>query len=95
MLEFGTFSEIIIIVIAGVILLGPKELPRVLYQFGRWLQKLRNLTQQFRHGLDNYVEQGAFDEYVDSQNKKHQEIKKPQRGKIGSKTKPSRKGSRP
>lgn len=71
MIEFGAFSEILIILIAGLILIGPKELPRVLYQCGRWLQKIRHLNHQLRQGLDHYVEEGAFDEYVEIQNKKH------------------------
>ncbi len=71
MFEFGAFSEILIILVAGLILIGPKELPRVLYHCGRWLQKIRHLSHQLRQGLDHYVEEGAFDEYVESQNKKH------------------------
>ncbi len=71
MFEFGAFSEILIILIAALILIGPKELPRVLYQCGRWLQKIRHFSQQLRQGLDHYVEEGAFDEYIETQQKKH------------------------
>lgn len=71
MFEFGAFSEILIILIAALILIGPKELPRVLYQCGRWLQKIRHLSQQLRQGLDDYVEDGVFDEYVEAHNKKY------------------------
>lgn len=71
MFEFGAFGEILIILISALILIGPKELPRVLYQCGRWLQKIRHFSQQLRQGLDHYVEEGAFDEYMETQNKKH------------------------
>jgi len=71
MFEFGTFSEILIILVAAIILIGPKELPRILYQWGRWLQKIRHLSQKLRQGLDNYVEEGALDEYVETRHKQH------------------------
>lgn len=71
MFEFGALSEILIILIAALILIGPKELPRVLYQCGRWLQKIRHFSQQLGQGLDEYVDEGIFDEYVETQNKKH------------------------
>ena len=78
MFEFGAFSEILIILVAALILIGPKELHRILYQCGRWLQKIRHLSQQMRQGLDHYVHEGMFDEYAETQNKKQLKAKRKQ-----------------
>ncbi len=53
-------------------------MPRILYQCGRWLQKIRHLSQQMRQGLDHYVDEGMFDEYAETQNKKQLKAKRKQ-----------------
>jgi sec-independent protein translocase protein TatB len=63
MFELGTWGEILIIGIAALVLIGPKELPFVLRTCGKWLQKFRHLTYHFRHQLSRYIHEGEFEEY--------------------------------
>ena len=63
MFELGTWGEILIIGVAALILIGPKELPTVLRACGRWTQKLRHLTFGLRQQLNAYIHEGEFEEY--------------------------------
>jgi len=63
MFDLGSLGEILIIAIAALILLGPKEIPQVLRVCGRWTQKIRNLTAGVRHEIDQHISAGEFEEY--------------------------------
>jgi sec-independent protein translocase protein TatB len=52
----GRFSEILIIFILALIVLGPEKLPRVVSEAGRWLGRARAMTRQFREQLEEEVE---------------------------------------
>jgi sec-independent protein translocase protein TatB len=51
---FG-FSEILVIFILGLVVLGPKKLPGVAIQVGRWLGRARAMARQFREQLEQEV----------------------------------------
>jgi sec-independent protein translocase protein TatB len=51
---FG-FSEIVVIFILGLVVLGPKKLPGVAIQVGRWLGRARAMARQFREQLEQEV----------------------------------------
>ncbi len=57
MLNFGTWGEILIIMITALIVVGPKDIPKTLKMVGRWVYKIRRVTQQFR----GYVDELAFE----------------------------------
>lgn len=57
MLNFGTWGEILIILITALIVVGPKDIPKTLKMVGRWVYKIRRVTQQFR----GYVDELAFE----------------------------------
>lgn len=63
MLSLGGLSELLIIAIAAIILIGPKEIPVVLRTCGRWVQRIRNVTSHVREQVDHYIHQGEFEEY--------------------------------
>ena len=63
MLNWGGWSEIIIIAVAALILIGPKELPEVMRTCGRWLYRLQKITGQFRHHFDDLIQEGQVEEY--------------------------------
>lgn len=71
MLELGRFGEIIIILVAALILIGPQELPKVLRTLGRWSQKIQHLKNSLTQNLDHYFYEGKLEEY---QNKANQDI---------------------
>jgi sec-independent protein translocase protein TatB len=57
MLNFGTWGEILIILITALIVVGPKDIPKTLKMVGRWVYKIRRITQQF----SSYVDELAFE----------------------------------
>jgi len=50
-----SFGELAIVVIVGLIVIGPKELPKVLRKLGQWASKLRRMAADLRSqsGIDD------------------------------------------
>lgn len=50
-----SFGELAIVVIVGLIVIGPKELPKVLRKVGQWAAKLRRMAADLRSqsGIDD------------------------------------------
>ena len=71
MLELGRFGELLIILVAALILIGPQELPKVLRTLGRWSQKIQRLKDNLSQNLDHYFYEGKIEEY---QKKAHQDV---------------------
>jgi len=51
----GRFSELLIIFVLALIVLGPEKLPRVVSQVGRWVGRARTMARQFREQLEEEV----------------------------------------
>lgn len=47
------FSELIILALIGLIVLGPERLPRVANQLGGWLGQARRMTRVMRRQLED------------------------------------------
>ena len=52
----GRFSEILIIFVLALIVLGPEKLPRVVSEVGRWVGRARGMARQFREQLEEEVQ---------------------------------------
>lgn len=61
MFDIGS-SELLLIVIVAVVVIGPKDLPRVLYKVGQYVGKARAMTRHFRAGIDEMVRQAEMEE---------------------------------
>ena len=57
-----SISEIAIIAIIAVVVIGPKELPRALATAGKWMAKARGVMANFRTGLDAMVREAELQE---------------------------------
>ena len=55
MFEVG-FSEILLISVIALVVLGPEKLPRLAAQVGRWMGKARTMARQFREQLEEEVQ---------------------------------------
>jgi len=55
MFEVG-FTEILLISILALVVLGPEKLPRVAAQVGRWVGRARTMARQFREQLEDEVQ---------------------------------------
>ena len=63
MFDFGIgYTELLVIAIVAIIVIGPKDLPRVLRAFGRMMAKLRGMAREFQGHLDAAMRETGFDE---------------------------------
>lgn len=75
---FGfSFSELVVLVVVGLVVVGPKELPKVLRKAGQWAGKLRRMAADLRaqSGIDDVLRaEGIADDLA--------EIRKLARGEL-------------
>ena len=48
-------SEFMLVILVALVVIGPKDLPRVLQMVGKWVGKARSVAAQFRSGFDEMV----------------------------------------
>ena len=67
MFEIG-WTEMLVIAIVMIVVVGPKDLPKMLRQFGRTTSKLRVMAGDFGgpNGLAEYLEAECIDAVVDA-----------------------------
>ena len=63
MFDFGVgYSEMFLIAVVAVIVIGPKDLPRVLRAFGKTVAKLRGMAREFQGHLDGALREAGLDD---------------------------------
>ena len=55
-------SELLMIVIVAVVVIGPKDMPMALRTAGRWIGKMRRISGHFRSGIDAMVREAELEE---------------------------------
>ena len=55
MFDIG-FSEILVIFVVALVVLGPERLPRVVREVGRWVGRARAMARQFQEQLEDEVD---------------------------------------
>jgi sec-independent protein translocase protein TatB len=53
--------EFMLIVILGIVIIGPKELPGALRNITIWIRRARGLAREFQSGIDDIVQEAEFD----------------------------------
>ena len=61
MLEVG-YSEILVIVIVLIVVVGPKDLPKMLRAFGKAMTRFRQVSGDFRRQFDDALKEAELDE---------------------------------
>ena len=61
MFDIGS-SELLLIVIVAIVVIGPKDMPRALRTAGRWIGKARRVSAHFRSGIDAMVREAELEE---------------------------------
>jgi sec-independent protein translocase protein TatB len=70
---FGIDSgELLIIAIVALVVIGPKDLPRVMRTIGNWVGQARGMARHFRSGLDTMMREAELEE-MEKQWKSHNE----------------------
>jgi sec-independent protein translocase protein TatB len=75
---FGlSFGELLVLIIVGVVVIGPKELPKMLRKLGQWSGRLRRLAYEMREksGIDDVLRTEGIDRDI-------AEIRKLARGEL-------------
>jgi sec-independent protein translocase protein TatB len=55
-------TELLLIVVVAIIVIGPKDLPLALRTAGRWIGRIRKVSGQFRAGFDAMVREAEMQE---------------------------------
>jgi sec-independent protein translocase protein TatB len=55
-------GELLLVALVALLVIGPKDLPRVLRVVGNWIGKARRVAGQFRSGFDEMVRQSELEE---------------------------------
>ena len=61
MFDIGA-SELLLIVIVAVVVIGPKDLPMALRAAGRWIAKARRVSNHFRAGVETMIREAEMEE---------------------------------
>jgi len=57
-----SWSHILIVLVVALVVVGPKDLPRLMRIVGRWIAKARAMADQFRKSFDEMARQAELDE---------------------------------
>ena len=55
-------TELLLVALVALIVIGPKDLPRVMRVVGQWVGRARGVARHFRSGFDEMVRQAELDE---------------------------------
>src|SRR6185437_3638403 len=57
-----SWAHILILLVVALIVVGPKDLPRLMHIIGRWMGKARAMANEFRKSFDEMARQAELDE---------------------------------
>lgn len=55
-------SELLLLVIVAIVVIGPKDLPLALRTAGRWVAKMRRVSNHFRSGIETMIREAEMEE---------------------------------
>lgn len=61
MFDIG-WQELFLLALVAIIVVGPKELPRVLRTVTLWIRKMRTMASQFQDGIEEMAREADLDE---------------------------------
>lgn len=61
MFDIG-WTEMMVIAMLALIIIGPKDLPGTLRTVGQWVRKARSLAREFQSGVDEMVREAELDD---------------------------------
>ena len=67
-------SELLLIVIVAIVVIGPKDLPLAMRVAGRWIGKVRRLSAHFRSGIDAMVREAELEDMEKKWKAQNEEI---------------------
>jgi sec-independent protein translocase protein TatB len=61
MFDFA-WSELALIAVVALVVIGPKDLPRVMRTVGQWTRRARAIAREFQSSLDQMVREAELDD---------------------------------
>ena len=61
MFDIG-WSELLMVLVVALVVVGPKDLPRLMRTLGRWVGKARAMAEQFRANFDDMARESELQE---------------------------------
>ncbi|MCL6250991.1 Sec-independent protein translocase protein TatB [Altererythrobacter sp. KTW20L] len=61
MFDIGA-SEVLLVAVVAIVVIGPKDMPAALRQAGRWIGKARRMSTHFRTGLDAMIREAEMED---------------------------------
>ncbi|MBF9150699.1 Sec-independent protein translocase protein TatB [Novosphingobium jiangmenense] len=61
MFDIGA-SELLVLVIVAIVVIGPKDLPLALRTAGRWVAKMRRVSNHFKAGIETMIREAEMEE---------------------------------
>jgi len=61
MLDFS-WSELALIAVVALVVIGPKDLPRVMRMVGLWVRKARSVAREFQGSLEQMVREAELED---------------------------------
>jgi sec-independent protein translocase protein TatB len=61
MFDIGS-TELLLVAIVAIVVIGPRDLPRALYKLGQIMGKARGMARHFRTGIDAMVREAEMED---------------------------------
>lgn len=55
-------TELLLVVVVALVVIGPKDLPKAMRFVGKWIAKARGMARHFRSGLDTMMREAELEE---------------------------------
>jgi sec-independent protein translocase protein TatB len=55
-------TELLLVAVVALVVIGPKDLPRVMRTVGQWVGRARGVARQFRSGFDAMIREAELEE---------------------------------
>ncbi len=55
-------TELLIVALVALVVIGPKDLPRVMRTVGHWVGRARGMARHFRSGIDTMIRESELEE---------------------------------
>ena len=67
-------SELLVVAVIALLFIGPKDLPRVMMQVGRWVGRARGYARHFTAGVENVIREAELEEMEKKWREENQKI---------------------
>ena len=71
------WSEILVIAVVAILVVGPKDLPRLMRIVGQWVAKARRMASHFQAGVDEMIRQAELEDLRKDLNAMKRELRAP------------------